>query len=221
MTVAMSPPLIAAHARVLKQSISRLAPETSIAADTKLVAGSMIDLDGWLPDPQVRGRHRCSARATPAQLWHAAEEVTVGDAPVLGRAVRWRIPGTPADISFRELLRSYPFTVLAEGEDWSVSGLCGRLWTLGRDYPRLEGPEDFLRWREPGTVRVVLADWVEPDGEGRAAICNESRVSPVDRSAAIRLRALWAVVGRLERLVGGEALRLATRRAEGGLATQR
>jgi hypothetical protein len=180
----------------------------------------MIDLDAWLPDPQVRGSHRCSARATPTELWHAAEEVTVGDAAVLGRAIRWRIPDTPADISFRELLRCYPFTVLAEGEGWSVSGLCGRLWTLRRDYPRLDGRDDFLDWREPGTVRVLLADWVEPEGDGRAAICNESRVSPVDRSAAIRLRALWAVVGRLERLVGGEALRLATKRAESASARQ-
>jgi len=174
----------------------------------------MIDLDAWLPDPQVRGSHRCSARATPAELWRAAEEVTIGDAPVLGRAIRWRIPGTPADISFRQLLRSYPFTVLAEGEGWSVSGLCGRLWTLRRDYPRLDGPDDFRGWHEPGTVRVLLADWVEPDGEGRAAICNESRVSPVDRSASISLRALWLVVGRLERLVGGEAMRAAARLAE-------
>jgi hypothetical protein len=174
----------------------------------------MIDLDAWLPDPQVRGSHRRSARADPDVLWRAAGEVTIAEAPRLGRAVRWRIPGTPADISFRELLRSYPFTVLAEGEHWSVSGLCGRLWTLRRDYPRLSTPEDFLEWDEPGTVRVLLADWVEPDGDGRAVVCNESRVDPVDRGAGLRLRALWAIVGGLERLVGGEALSAATRRAE-------
>lgn len=84
--------------------------------------------------------------------------------------------------------------------------------------PARSPPEDFLHWREPGTVKVLLADWVEPEGDGRAAICNESRVSPVDRSAALRLRVLWTVVGRLERLVGGEALRIATRRAEAASA---
>ena len=174
----------------------------------------MIDLDAWLPDPQVRGRHRRRARAAPDALWQAASEVTIADAPRLGRAVRWRIPDTPADISFRDLLRSYPFAVLAEGERWSVSRLCGRLWTLRRDYPRLESPDDFLRWDEPGTVRVLLADWVEAERDGHAAVCNESRISPVDPGAALRLRALWAIVGGLERLVGGEALGAATRRAE-------
>lgn len=174
----------------------------------------MVDLDSWLPDPQVRGSHRRSARVAPEDLWRAAQEVTVSDTPVLGRAVRWRIPGTPAEMSFRDLLRSYPFTVLAEGDGWSVSGLCGRLWTLRRDYPQLEGPDDFLQWHEPGTARVLIAHWVEPEGEGRATICNESRISPVDSGAAVRLRALWALVGGLERLVGGEALGVATRRAE-------
>jgi hypothetical protein len=174
----------------------------------------MMDLDAWLPDPQVRGRHRRTARADPDELWRAAAEVTIAEAPRLGRAARWRIPGTPADISFRELLRSYPFTVLAEGERWSVSGLCGRLWTLRRDYPQLETPDDFLEWDEPGTVRVLLADWVEAEGDGRATVCNESRIAPVDRGAGLRLRALWTIVGGLERLVGGEVLSAATRRAE-------
>ncbi|MFL5892552.1 MAG: hypothetical protein ACJ75I_07395 [Solirubrobacterales bacterium] len=173
----------------------------------------MIDLDEWLPEPQVRGSHRRSAGATPEHLWRAAAEVRVCDSPVLGRAVRWRIPGTAAKIPFRDLLRSYPFAVLDEGSRWSVSGLCGRLWTLRRDYPVLHGPDDFLTWDEPGTARVLIAHWVEPDGDG-AILCNESRISPVDSAASVRLRALWALTGGLERLVGGEALGAAIRRAE-------
>ena len=47
-------------------------------------------------------------------------------------------------------------SLLAEGERWSVSGLCGRIWTLTRDYPRLDGPDAFRAWDEPGTVRVLL-----------------------------------------------------------------
>ena len=115
---------------------------------------------------------------------------------------------------FRDLLRSYPFAVLAEDAGWSISGLCGRLWTLRRDYPELAGADDFLGWSEPGTARVLIAHWVEAEDEGRAAIWNESRISPVDSGAATRLRALWTLVGGLERLVGGEVLRAATRRAE-------
>lgn len=172
------------------------------------------DLDAWLPEPQVRARHRRPARADTGDLWHAAETVRIGEAPVLGRAVRWRIPGTSADLSFRDLLRRYPFAVLAERDGWSASGLCGRIWTLQRDYPRLAGPEEFRSWDEPGTVQVLLAHWVEPDGDGQSALVSETRVKATDRQAAIRLRALWMVVGHFERLIGPEVLRIAVRRAE-------
>lgn len=175
-----------------------------------------MDLDVWLPDPQVRTRHRRTAKTDADSLWHAAETVRVRDAPTLGRAVRWRIPGTSPDIAFRDLFRAYPFTVLDEGAGWTISGLCGRIWTIRRDYPRLNGADDFVAWDTPGTVRVAIANWVERDQDGRATLVNESRVQPVDRGAGMRLRALWAVIGHLERLIGGEALRVAARRAEGG-----
>jgi hypothetical protein len=172
------------------------------------------DLDACLPDPQVRTRHRRSARAGADALWHAAESVRVGEASAFGTAVRWRIPGTPADLTFRDLLRRYPFAVIAEGERWSVSGICGRLWTLRRDYPRIEGPDDFSAWDEPGTVRVLLAHWIEPDHDARNALVSEARIKPVDRGAGLRLRALWAVLGHFDRLVGGQVLGVAARRAE-------
>lgn len=175
-----------------------------------------LELDHWLPDPQVRTRHRRGARVDADRLWRCAETVRLCDAPTLGRVVRWRIPGTPRNLPYRELFRRYPFTVLAEESRCSVSGLCGRIWTLQRDYARIDGAEDFLAWDEPGTVRVLLAHWIEPDGDGRAALVSEARVKPVDRRAGIRLRALWAVVGRFERFIGGEALRAAARRAEHG-----
>lgn len=128
--------------------------------------------------------------------------------------MRWRIPGLPRGVTYAELFASPPFTVLDEGDGWSVSGLAGRIWTLRRDYPRLDGAEAFAAWDEPGTVRVVFAHWVEPLAGGRSALLSEARVAPVDRGAALRLRALWAVVGPWERLIGGEALARVVKTAE-------
>jgi hypothetical protein len=169
-------------------------------------------LDDWLPDPAVRTHHRRRSSADPDRLWAAANELRLDETHALGRVVRWRIPGLDGRRTFRELLSDYPFCVLDEGEQWSLSGLCGRIWTLHRDYPRLDGPEAFRSWDEPGTVRVLLANWVERDGRG-SAIVSEARVAPVDRRAALRLRSLWLVIGVFERLIGGEALALAAERA--------
>jgi hypothetical protein len=174
------------------------------------------DPDAWLPNPQVRTVHRREARADPDALWHAAESVRVCEARTLGRVLRWRIPGTPGDLPYRDVFRRYPFAVLDEGARWSVSGLCGSVWTLKRDYPRLEGPDAFREWDRSGTVRVLFAHWVEQGRDGLATLVSESRVEPVDRRAGLQLRALWAVVGRFERLIGGEALRIAANRAETG-----
>lgn len=170
-------------------------------------------LDDWLPDPQVRTVHRRRARAEPEALWRAASELPLREAPTLGPLVRWRIPGTPPERTFRGLLAAYPFTVLAEDEDerWSLSGMCGKIWTLTRDYPRLDGAEAWRAWEQPGTVKVLFGHWMEGD-----TIVSEARVKPVDRRAALRLRAIWLAIGHWERLIGAEPLRLAVRRAERG-----
>jgi hypothetical protein len=69
-------------------------------------------LDRWLPEPAIRTHHRRASLVGPTQLWSAALTVRLSDTRLLGRLIRWRIPGTSADQSFDELFRTYPFTVL-------------------------------------------------------------------------------------------------------------
>ena len=172
-------------------------------------------LDAWLGAPAVRTHHRRSAGASTQALWDRATEVRLDETRTLGRLVRWRIPGLGPDPTYHELFRAYPFCVLEEDEHLLVTGLCGRIWTLARDYPRLAGPGEFRDWDEPGTVRVAFGHWVEAGEDGRAELVSEARVEPVDARAGLRLRALWTVIGGFERLVGAEPLALAARRAEG------
>jgi hypothetical protein len=173
-------------------------------------------LDRWLADPAVRTCHRRASFAAPDELWSAAQTVRLSDTRALGRLVRWRIPGTPAEQSFGDLFRSRPFTVLEEGPHSLVSGLCGRIWVLSRDYPVLADQAAFRQWDEKGTVRVLFAHWVQAlDGDG-SELVSEAHVHPTDARAALRLRALWAAIGPFERLVGAEGLTAAVRRAEAG-----
>jgi len=176
-------------------------------------------LDAWLPDPEIRTRHhRCTA-ADPDTLWAAANSVRLDQTHTIGRLVRWRIPGLRPEQSFAGLLENDPFIVLDAGERYSISGLCGRIWTLARDYPLLGDPDAFRAWRAPRTVRVLFAHWVQPGPDGRSTLVSEARVAPTDRVAAMRLRSLWLVVGPFERLIGAEPLALAVAGAEaaGGL----
>jgi hypothetical protein len=183
------------------------------AADDTSDPGVPERLDAWLAGPVVRTRHSRRSALAPAKLWEAAGRVRLEDTRRLGRLVRWRIPDLPSGLTYDGLFRAYPFTVIEEGEWFLLAGLCGRIWTLSRDYPRLGGPDEFAAWDEPGTVRVLFGHWVEPGPDGSSRLVSEARVAPVDRTAALRLRALWAVVGPFERLVGAEAIAAATGRS--------
>ncbi|MGZ4173975.1 MAG: hypothetical protein ACXVQR_05805 [Solirubrobacteraceae bacterium] len=172
------------------------------------------DLDDWLPDPSLRVSHRRGASVGAADLWRSAREVRLRDTRVLGRLIRWRIPGVPREISFDELFRSPPFTVLSDGEGMLVSGLVGRIWTLRRDYPTLSGDAEFRVWSEPGTARVLFASWVEPADSGGAALRSEARVSAVDRDGRIGLTAVRPLVAASQHLIASEGIEAAVRLAE-------
>ncbi len=116
-------------------------------------------------------------------------------------------------MTFDTLFRTPPFVLLDEGPTWLLSGLCGRIWTIRGELARLSGPQAFLDWQEPATVRVLFAHWAEPLDDG-AMLHSEVRVAPVDRRAAFYLRALEPFIAAFQGLIGLESLSLAVRRAD-------
>ena len=149
------------------------------------------------------------------QLWEAAREITVADVGLLGRLVRWRIPGVPADVAFDQLFRRPPFVILDGGDGGLVSGLVGRIWTLRRDYPELSDAGQFQEWSARGTAKVVFANWVEPADHGRSALCSETRVMAIGRQGQVGVAAVRPLVTAFQALIGSDALEAAVRRAEG------
>ena len=173
---------------------------------------SPADLDSWLREPLVRTHHRRDSPASEADLWASAAQVRLRDCRILGRLVRARIPGLRASLTFDELFRSEPFNLLDEGPTHTLSGLCGRIWTIRRDFAPLSEPADFLSWDEPGTVRVLFANWAEPTESG-SALVSEVRIAAVDRRAGLRVRGLRPFIAAFQGLVATEALTIASQRA--------
>ena len=175
----------------------------------------MPDLDQWLAKPSMRVAYRRETDATPERLWEASREVKLTDTRRLGRIIRWRIPGLPPDISFDEMFRSPPFITLAEDEGHAlISGLVGRIWTLRRDYPRLDDPEEFRTWSTSGTARVVFANWIEDAGNGRAALRSEVRVEAIGTQGRVGVAAVRPLVSAFGNLVGSDGIAAAVRLAE-------
>jgi hypothetical protein len=140
--------------------------------------------------------------------------VKLGETGLLGRLVRWRIPGTTTAMTFDELFRQPPFIVLEQGPSALVSGLVGRIWTVRRDYPRLEAPEEFRAWERSGTARVVFAHWVEAARGGDSALVSEARVEALGVQGRLGVRAVRPLVATFQHLVGSEGIQAAVRRAE-------
>ena len=172
-----------------------------------------MDLDHWLDTPVVRTRHRRESPADPAALWSAAGTVRLRDCRLLGRLIRARIPGLSASLTFDELFHGDPFIVLDEGPTHLLSGLCGRIWTVRRDFTVPDDPGDFRTWRMPGTSRVLFASWAEPAPGGGSALVSEVRVAAVDRRAALYVRGLGPFIAAFQGLVAIEPLSLAAQRA--------
>lgn len=172
------------------------------------------DLDLWLKRPALRIVHSRSSRASAEQLWSAAREIELGEVGLLGRLVRWRIPGTQARQSLEQLFTTPPFSVLAREELALVSGLVGRIWTMRRDYPQLQEPEDFRDWSRRGTVRVAFAHWVEPEDTG-SKLHVEARVQAFGAQGRVGLAAVRPLVRSFQHLIGSEGIAAAVRRAEG------
>lgn len=170
------------------------------------------DLDHWLPDPAVRVIHRRQSAAPPERLWRAARELRLADTRLLGRLIRWRIPGVAGTSSFEELFCNPPFTVLAQEDLSLVSGLVGRIWTLRRDYPELD-PGEFRQWSTSGTAKVVYAHWVTCT-EGGSELRSETRVQAFGTQGSLGLASVRPLIRAFEQLVGTDALAAAVRRAE-------
>lgn len=175
----------------------------------------MPDLDQWLPNPALRIVHCRESSASADQLWAAAQAVRVCDTGLLGRLIRWRIPGTPGELTLEELFRRPPFLVLDGGEDHAlVSGLVGRIWTIRRDYPRLSDPEEFRGWRKPGTARVLFAHWLAEEADGHTLLSSEARVDTSGRQGRMGLAAVRPLIASFHGLIGSDGIAAAVRRAE-------
>ena len=165
----------------------------------------------------MRTHHRRTAAAAPEALWERATEVRLDETRSLGRLVRWRIPGLARDLTYHELFRAYPFCVLEEDRPPARSRACAG--GSGRSRATTRGSTGRTRSRagtSPARCACCSRTGSAQAGDGRAELVSEARVEPVDARSALRLKALWAVIGRFERLVGAEPLELAARRAEGG-----
>jgi hypothetical protein len=172
-------------------------------------------LDTWLPDYHVRTVQRRASRATPNELWQAAEDTRIRDTRVLRPLIGVRLgPHAPsADTTFRELFRTDIFTLLEEGERYSISGVAGCLWAPRGEYAHFKSAADYRQYERAGRAKAAVMTLVREHSRG-SEIVTEIRVWCTDRRAELRFRSVWVLVTPFMRFVRLDLLRAVARRAE-------
>jgi hypothetical protein len=174
-------------------------------------------LDAWLPDYQMRAVNRRASKAAPDALWDAAGRVRISDTrmlrPLIGARLGPNAP--PANTTFRKLFRTGIFTLLEEGDRYSISGVAGCLWAPRGDYAHFESAADYRQYDEPGRAKAAVLTFVQEHSRG-SEIVTEIRVWCTDRRAEMRFRPVWLIVTPFLRFVRMELLRAVARRAEAG-----
>jgi hypothetical protein len=165
-------------------------------------------LDRWLPEYDIDELHERHVAAPPERAFAAALELPVAPDRVVAALFRLRGLGRRGTIGSLAV----PGALELERTETSlVAGLVGRPWRPRGDAP--SPPADADAWRayaEPGTVRMALAFWAEPHGEG-ARLSTETRVAATDATARRAFRLYWLVVGPFSALIRRRWLTAAAR----------
>jgi hypothetical protein len=185
-------------------------------------------LDALLPEAGLSMVHRTHVAAPPEAVWAALHAVTGGEllltSALVGlRALPGRLTGgrEPLSVAAHEpvLARFLQrgFVVLDEDAPRSLAaGAAGRPWDVrGADTTRVADRAGFLRFAEPGHVRMALSFELIPD-DGGTELETETRVQPTDAGAARAFARYWRVIRVGSALIRHDLLRAVRRRAERG-----
>jgi hypothetical protein len=177
---------------------------------------STTQVQDWLPGCHARLQYARASTASADDLWEAAQNVRLRDAPRLRRVIRWRLGrhAPPPETTFEEFFRTGIFMLLEEGERLYIAGVAGKIWAPSGEYAQFETAGEYREYRARGTAKVVVKISVREHERG-SQIVTEARIWCADRRTQLIFRPFWAVVAPLARFIYSDAFAAAVKRAEG------
>ena len=162
----------------------------------------MPPLDRWLPEFAFAERHERQLSVSPERALELALALPAAPDPLV--RLLFRLRGIPAGTSVEGLRHVLGFDELERTRTAFVAGGAGTPWRPRGGRGRFADPR-------PGSVRMALAFWAEPD-DGGSRLLTETRVSPVDDAARRAFARYWLLVRPFSGLIRRRWLRAAARR---------
>ncbi len=187
-------------------------------------------LTDFLPIYDHKEVHSISVRADAHRCYSAVKDLTLSElSPLVHllftlRALPSRLRGS---VERKQLVATKPiveqilsrgFIRLAEDDDREfVVGTIGRFWQLAdRSCPRLDSPQEFLVFDQPGYAKAVMNFYVEAHGGGKTSVSTETRILATDAVARRKFAIYWRVVHPGSALIRMMWLKAIKHRAEQG-----
>ena len=157
-------------------------------------------IDEWMPEYQVSARYSIFVRASVEQTYEALAEAKFSDLGIVRGLLRLRgylpLRKKVAAVSPPKDQAPYgdflPLAMVAEKE--VLLGIAGRFWRPdGGVVPGIT-PEEFRNFHREGYARAVWNFSLAPGPRG-TQVSTETRVQTLGRSATIKFRVYWLVIG--------------------------
>ncbi len=177
-------------------------------------------IDKWLPQYQVSASYSVLVHASREKTYAALQQASFSDLAIVRRLMwlrgyrvgRDEIPGTRA----REGMRGSFIELAAVPQQEVVLGIAGRFWRPDGGVVRGLTPAEFAGFHREGCARAVW-NFSLATSNGDTQLSTETRVQTFGRSATMKFRAYWFVVGPLSGIIRsamlGEVKRLAEQAA--------
>jgi hypothetical protein len=174
-------------------------------------------IDEWLPQYQVSASYSVLVHASDEKTYAALKLASFSDLPVVRRLMRlrgYRLGGGEVAETGTRAVGSGSFLELAAVPPREVVlGIAGRFWRPAGGIVRGLTPADFRDFHREGCAKAVWNFSLAPAGAS-TQLTTETRVQTFGRSATLKFRAYWFVVGPFSGVIRKAMLREVKRIAE-------
>jgi hypothetical protein len=178
---------------------------------------SLMAIDEWLPQYQVSASYSIFVRASAERTNAVITQVNFSDLPMVRGLMRLRgyrlgnigVRGPEA----RQTVGGSFLELATVPRREVVLGIAGKFWRPDGGIVQDLGPAEFARFRREGFAKAVWNFSLAP-ADGGTQLATETRVQTFGRSATLKFRAYWFLIGPFSGLIRRAMLREVKRMAE-------
>ena len=196
--------------------VNALGRSLIVTSKTLLYDSAML-IDDFLPDYDVRERHRTVVHSPAERVYEAVRRLDLSQAKLSMFLFRLRgIPAgrsAPSCFTLDDFLKMRFILLGEKPNEELLLGLVGRFWTPSGELRRLDA-EGYRNFNERGYAKAAWNFSLSERADGSVLLETETRVYCLDEASRRWFRLYWLFIGVFSGLIRREVLQAVKRNAE-------